>query len=88
MLCNYLLFSLFQSESQWSASGPSSSSTTPAESQDCLWELFDNRVRESHTTHCATADATVEVKKVPHRCISTQNGRSPKVLEGESSNFS
>ncbi len=24
---------------------------------------FDNRVRESHTTHSATADATVEVKK-------------------------
>ncbi|XP_058613457.1 zinc finger BED domain-containing protein 4-like [Onychostoma macrolepis] len=50
-------------EPQWSASGPSSSSTTAAGSQDCLWELFDNRVRESHTTHSATADATVEVKK-------------------------
>lgn len=44
-----------------STSGPSSS--TPAESQDSLWELFDNRIRETQAIHSATADATVKVKK-------------------------
>ncbi|KAI2657480.1 Dihydroxy-acid dehydratase [Labeo rohita] len=45
-------------EPQLSTSHPSSSSTTQAVSQDCLWELLDNRVRESQTVHSATADAT------------------------------
>nr|XP_055036967.1 zinc finger BED domain-containing protein 4-like [Misgurnus anguillicaudatus] len=52
-------------EPQLSAAGPSSSSssTTTAESQDNLWEHFDNRIRETQTIQSATADATVEVKK-------------------------
>ncbi|XP_048063965.1 zinc finger BED domain-containing protein 4-like [Megalobrama amblycephala] len=53
------------SSSTQSTSGPSSSSSssTPAETQDSLWELFDNRIRETQAIHSATADATVEVKK-------------------------
>ena len=48
-----------------STSGSSSSSltSTPVETQDSLWEHFDNRIRETQMIHNATADATVEVKK-------------------------
>lgn len=52
-----------------STSGPSSSSSstsTPVEKLDSLWELFDNRIHETQMIHNATADATVEVKKYLH----------------------
>ena len=48
-----------------STSGPSSPST-PVETQDSLWELFDNHIHETQMIHNATADATVEVKKYLH----------------------
>ncbi|XP_051996000.1 zinc finger BED domain-containing protein 4-like [Xyrauchen texanus] len=58
--CASLMRSNTTPEPQMSTSGPSS---TPVETQDSLWEHFDNRIRETQMIHNPTADATVEVKK-------------------------
>ncbi|XP_051953602.1 zinc finger BED domain-containing protein 4-like [Xyrauchen texanus] len=57
--CASLMRSNTTPEPQMSTSGPSS---TPVETQDSLWEHFDNRIRETQMIHNPTADATVEVK--------------------------